>query len=71
MVLVRAGQLRRWRGEPPTDSEAPVFVVLHPHKIPLPGSDWAENGWYILTEGRQCWVYEGDIEDDSDVLEDM
>ena len=43
----------------------------HPYSIPLPGSDWADHGWYILIDGRQQWVYEGDIEDDSDVIEDM
>jgi len=45
--------------------------MLHPYSIPLPGSDWADNGWYILVNGRQEWVYEGDIEDDSDVIADI
>jgi hypothetical protein len=35
-----------------------------------PGADWADHGWYILINGKQQWVYEGDIEDDSDLLED-
>ena len=71
--MIEVGQLRRWRREPPTDSHAPVFVVLEPqvlepHAIPMPGTGWNEAGWWILTEGRQCWVYEGDIEDDSEVI---
>jgi hypothetical protein len=68
--LVKSGQLRKWRREPPTDSHAPVFVVLEPHAIPMPGTDWTDDGWYVLQEGRQQWVFEADIEDDSDVLED-
>jgi hypothetical protein len=50
--------------------ESPVFLVLDPYSIPLPGADWADHGWYILINGKQQWVYEGDIEDDSDLLED-
>jgi hypothetical protein len=67
--LVKSGQLRKWRGV--HEGEDGVFLVLHPYSIPLPGSDWADNGWYILIDGRQQWVAEVDIEDDSDVLEDM
>jgi len=55
--------------ETPHGEETPVFLVLERYALPLPGSDWADNGWYILVNGRQEWVYEGDIEDDSDVLE--
>jgi len=36
--------------------------------LPLPGSDWADDGWWILVNGKQQWVYEGDIEDDSEVI---
>ena len=46
------------------------FIVLERYAIPLPGADWVDNGWWILTDGRQQWVAEADIEDDSDVLED-
>jgi len=42
--------------------------VLDPYTIPIPGSDWTEDGWYILVNGHQQWVYEGDIEDDSEVI---
>ena len=69
MALVKEGQLRRWRGVHEGE-ESPVFLVLHPYSIPLPGSDWADHGWYILINGQQQWVYEGDIEDDSDLIED-
>ena len=70
--MVEAGQLRQWRpNATPHGEEAPVFLVLERYALPLPGSDWADDGWYILIEGRQQWVYEGDIEDDSDVIEDM
>ena len=71
MALVKEGQLRRWRpNATPHGEEAPVFLVLHHYSLPLPGTDWADDGWYILIDGRQQWVYEGDIEDDSDVIED-
>ena len=66
--MVRAGQLRRWRGT--HVGEDGVFLVLHPYSIPLLGEDWTDNGWYVLQDGHQQWVYECDIEDDSDVLED-
>jgi len=66
--LVKSGQLRKWRGV--HEGEDGVFLVLDPYSIPIPGSDWADNGWYILIDGHQQWVWEGDIEDDSDVLED-
>jgi hypothetical protein len=68
VALVKSGQLRQWRGT--HEGEDSVFLVLHPYSIPLPGADWADNGWYVLQDGHQQWVYEGDIEDDSDVLED-
>ena len=48
-----------------------VFIVLNLHTVPLPGAAWIERGWYILIEGRQQWVAEVDIEDDSDLLEDI
>jgi hypothetical protein len=68
VALVKEGQLRRWRGV--HVGEEGVFLVLHHYSLPLPGTDWADDGWYILIDGRQQWVYEGDIEDDSDVIED-
>jgi len=67
--LVKSGQLRQWRSV--HEGEEGVFLVLDHYSLPLPGTDWADNGWWILIEGRQQWVYEGDIEDDSDVLEDI
>ena len=71
VALVKKGQLRQWRmNSTPHGEESPVFLVLDPYSIPLPGADWADNGWYILINGKQQWVYEGDIEDDSDLLED-
>jgi hypothetical protein len=69
VALVKSGQLRKWRGV--VEGEDGVFLVLERYALPLPGSDWSDHGWYILIEGRQQWVYEGDIEDDSDVIEDM
>jgi hypothetical protein len=57
--------------ETPHGEETPVFLVLERYALPLPGSDWADDGWWILVNGKQQWVYEGDIEDDSDVIEDM
>lgn len=70
MERVKAGQLRQWRANStPYGEESPVFLVLEPYSIPLPGTDWNEAGWYVLVEGRQQWVYESDIEDDSDLLE--
>ena len=65
--LVKSGQLRMWRGR--HVGEDGVFLVLHPYKIPIPGSDWTDDGWYVFQDGRQQWVFEADIEDDSDVLE--
>lgn len=64
--MVKSGQLRKWRGV--HVDEQGVFLVLDSYTIPLPGTDWAENGWYVLQDGHSQWVYEGDIEDDSDVL---
>jgi hypothetical protein len=69
MALVEAGQLRRWRYAH-LDMDGEFFIVLERYSIPLPGADWTDNGWWILTDGRQQWVAEADIEDDSDVLED-
>jgi hypothetical protein len=66
--LVKSGQLRKWCGV--HAGEDGVFLVLHPYAIPIPGSDWVDNGWYVLQNGRQQWVFEADIEDDSDVLEE-
>jgi|688.fasta_scaffold49658_10 hypothetical protein len=69
--MVEAGQLRRWRANStPYGEESPVFLVLEPYAIPVLGTGWNDPGWYILVEGRQHWVYESDIEDDSDVLGD-
>lgn len=66
--MVKSGQLRKWRGV--HAGEDGVFLVLDPYAIPIPGSDWVDNGWYVLQNGRQQWVFEADIEDDSDVLEE-
>lgn len=66
--MVKSGQLRQWCGV--HVGEDGVFLVLHPYSIPMPGTDWADNGWYVLQDGHQQWVFEADIEDDSDVLED-
>lgn len=66
--LVKSGQLRMWRRR--ARHRGGVFLVQHPYKIPIPGSDWTDDGWYVLQEGRQQWVFEADIEDDSDLLED-
>ena len=69
--MVEAGQLRRWRANStPYGEDSPVFLVLEPYGIPVLGTDWTDGGWWILIDGRQVWVYESDIEDDSDVLED-
>jgi len=66
VALVKSGQLRQWRGV--HAGEDGVFLVLHPYTIPVPGSDWTEDGWYILVNGQQQWVAEVDIEDDSEVI---
>ena len=49
-----------------------LFVVLDPYAISRASPPtWTEPGWYILIGGRQQWVAEVDIEDDSDLLEDI
>jgi len=68
--LVKSGQLRQWRlNATPHGEESPVFLVLDPYTITraTPPS-WSEPGWYILIDGRQQWVAEVDIEDDSEVI---
>ena len=67
--MVEAGQLRRWRYAH-LDGDGEHFIVLNLHTVPLPGAAWIERGWYILIEGRQQWVAECDIEDDSDLLDE-
>ena len=72
---VKSGQLRRWRELVGLDDERRVvvlFVVLDPYAISRSSPPtWTEPGWYILIGGRQQWVAEVDIEDDSDLLEDI
>ena len=68
VVLVKTGQVRRWR-EPQSECGT-IFLVLDPYSIPPPGSDWVDHGWWVLQAGNREWVYEGDIEDDSDVIDD-
>ena len=71
--MVEVGQLRRWRythyTHPDWDGES--FIVLNLHTVPLPGAAWIERGWYVLIDGRQQWVAEVDIENDSDLLENI
>jgi len=57
--------------ETPHGEETPVFLVLERYALPLPGPSSPRRTWWILVNGKQQWVYEVDIEDDSDVLEDM
>ena len=65
--MVEVGQLRRWR-IPLVGVDGEHFIVLNLHTVPLPGAAWIERGWYILIDGRQQWVAECDIENDSDLL---
>jgi hypothetical protein len=65
--VVEVGQLRRWR-HAHLDWDGENFIVLNLHTVPLPGAAWIERGWYILIDGRQQWVAECDIENDSDLL---
>lgn len=66
--MVKSGQLRKWRGV--HEGEDGVFLVLDRYAIPIPGSDWADHGWYVLQDGHRQWIYEGDIEDDSVLVSD-
>lgn len=71
---VKSGQLRRWRELDGLDVARVVvlFVVLDPYAISRASPPtWTEPGWYILIGGQQQWVAEVDIEDDSDLLEDI
>jgi hypothetical protein len=65
--VVEVGQLRRWRYAH-LARHGEHFIVLNLHTVPLPGAAWIERGWYILIDGRQQWVAECDIENDSDLL---
>ena len=72
---VKSGQLRRWRellGGKRGERFVVLFVVLDPYTITRASPpSWTEPGWYILIDGQQQWVAEVDIEDDSDLLEDI
>ena len=69
--MVETGQLRRWSCERHR-GVCNNFVVLDPYAISIASPPtWTEPGWYILIDGRQQWVAEVDIEDDSDLLEDI
>ena len=72
---VKSGQLRRWRellGGASDEHFVVLFVVLDPYTITRASPpSWTERGWYILIDGQQQWVAEVDIEDDSDLLEDI
>ena len=49
-----------------------LFVVLDPYAMRRASPPtWTEPGWYILIGGRQQWVAEVDIEEDSILLEDI
>jgi hypothetical protein len=66
--MVEVGQLRRWCHSE-LDGVGRHFVVLQPHTISRrEPAAWTEPGWYILIDGRQHWVAEFDIENDSDLL---
>jgi len=68
---VKSGQLRRWCYSE-LDGDGRHFVVLEPYTITRASPpSWSEPGWYILIDGQQHWVAEVDIEDDSDLLEDI
>ena len=73
--MVETGQLRQWRELVGLDDERRVvvlFVVLDPYAISRSSPPtWTEPGWYILIDGRQQWVAEVDIEEDSILLEDI
>ncbi len=64
--MIKTGQLRRWRDDVPDEER--IFIVLDRCSIPMPGADWVENGWWILVDGRPQWIYECDIEDDSEII---
>ena len=66
--MVKTGQLRRWRYTHDS-GDGECFVVLDPYTIARASPpSWTELGWYILIDGRQQWVVEVDIEDDSEVI---
>jgi len=68
---VKSGQLRRWCYSE-LDGDGRHFVVLHPYTISRKApTAWTEPGWYILIDGRQHWVADFDIENDSILLEDI
>ena len=70
--MVETGQLRQWRELVLERRVVVLFVVLHPYAISRASPPtWTEPGWYILIGGRQQWVAEVDIEEDSILLEDI
>jgi hypothetical protein len=66
-LTIESGQLRRWRNLPEDDPDT-FFIVLEKYSIPLPGADWVDDGWWVLTGDRTQWVAWTDIEDDSDLV---
>ena len=70
--MVETGQLRQWRELVLERRVVVLFVVLDPYAISRASPPtWTEPGWYILIDGRQQWVAEVDIEEDSILLEDI
>ena len=70
--MVETGQLRQWRELVRERRVVVLFVVLDPYAISRASPPtWTEPGWYILIDGRQQWVAEVDIEEDSILLEDI
>ena len=69
---VKTGQLRQWRELVRERRVVVLFVVLDPYAMRRASPPtWTEPGWYILIGGRQQWVAEVDIEEDSILLDDI